>query len=1401
MTVAISPASATQASDLRVSNEFLPENNRPFDLSTPADPAKPSAFVDSFIGALWHENTVMSTLKALTDDHPETDYTKVTAYNPFLALKAQFPAETLDKLKTPISDGVFDEVRSDAQLQAVVQDQLDRQKMTDGAGYLAGSLFAAVLDPTSYIPFLGEGANVARFGKIGLGALNAALSAGASEAILSATQRDRPMSETLMNIGTAGFIGGGLGIFASSMHPKSAMHPDNPNNIFRPENLRQDGEISRDMTGKADELSAEEIKSLSDNYVAAGAAPIRDANPAIARVQPTSGLGKAVAAVTTRVDKVLNSVTLKGQILRSTSGPARWIGVRLFDPAGILMEHNLKGIGNAPSATILKQHYMSEFEQFSAKMQGATRQLAGDVKARVDFKDMMVLTQKHLYSTMDDATVSRFVQKYGADFQKVDQLAQQFAEGAHKYNAMWEERLTKAGLMQDTNLVTQLAGEVKAAREAVKLHRAANGDEATLKTLINDREAKVATLRQEKLKPTPLGRDYGHAQMWNRDAVFQSPSDFKAWLHDVFAFTPDEDWLLSQHHMTAEEFSKLTPEEARPIREDWSGDSYGWRVDNLEHAHKAAKERLKEAKLDLMETMRSLGVARKDEVDITVQEARARRDAIHTQIAANKAHQITLEKEIRAFKEAATAARMAGNDRLHAHGPTDAELNRDQKVASATKAQDKANTSALDALTDPATPKDAAGNPRFLDAGDVVQNLDKQANANNAMFNAEAATRQNGDNISVATARQEGKAKEAQLGIERLAKESEALDAKLAAIDEKLHQVESLHDGVTNARRELKDASVEAKKVRAENEKSARALGRELSAARKATPLNEMIDQVYSTLSDRGTTPQGIMDRLLQESDRTTGRVQKRGLTLSREQRAEAIQRGWLRDDLSNILYAQTDQLASELSLREALGIGKGKQFVTWGDALGWVERDYQDRIEAAGSQKEKAALTAEMKKTMDNLVMTRDRLKGGVHVDDGTSSGWLGWGASKMKQANMIRYGSGFTLSSLTDTSTVALRHGNLATLLMRHGVRAVKIMRAAADEDMTAFKAFIASTEIGMGAHASARRFGTEDALNGHMYGYGFGHGNVRKVTAAIDKKAELLSEIGVKLGGLPLWNTFWKTVAGLDMLDRLHSMTARYGIDPEAKGALKASEIADLATLGIGKEEALRIADFMKAHGVRDADGHFDPHFEKWEGDAGLSAKRDAELAIMRDMNRSINTPDVADTPRLMSTLHGSMLLSFQTFAFTFMNQYAYPLVQRLGLFHEKQAAMSLGILMGSAAMVLIGKDIINGRDPSQRFTAENWPKTTYDIVDRSGLLGWTSPYDDFVLKSTGIGGGSRYARNDAWQSLLGINAGLAGDLTHAVVAVTNGDPNAARKVLAVAPFNTQLRLFNRILEHNP
>lgn len=135
--------------------------------------------------------------------------------------------------------------------------------------------------------------------------------------------------------------------------------------------------------------------------------------------------------------------------------------------------------------------------------------------------------------------------------------------------------------------------------------------------------------------------------------------------------------------------------------------------------------------------------------------------------------------------------------------------------------------------------------------------------------------------------------------------------------------------------------------------------------------------------------------------------------------------------------------------------------------------------------------------------------------------------------------------------------------------------------------------------------------------------------------------------------------------------------------------------------------------------------------------------------------------------------------------------------VALFQDRQAMMSLGVLIGAATMVMVAKDVINGRDPAERFKEENMTKTMYELFDRSGLLGWTSPYADSALKLTGLGGGNRYSRNGWAESLLGINFALFQDVQKTGTALFSDSPDKARKLLTVVPFAMHARLLGRFV----
>ncbi|SFZ81654.1 hypothetical protein SAMN02983003_0617 [Devosia enhydra] len=1420
MTVAYDPLPEDTASNLGFEGAALSELHRAVIRSVPHED-NPHAFGEAVTAAFQRGNILASIWHELTDGDDARKGEEVAGYNPYAALKDQYDTETLGKIKGAISDGDFDGVRSDRQLKAVVDDILYEQDLLgkmegDVVGAFIGDIFGALADPTTYIPLIGVASKAGMVGRAGLLAFNTALQTTVSEGILQSTQRSRTLEESLMNIGIGAAVGGGLGIFAGALHPRSALNPKNPDLVFKRENLRRDGEITTTSHGARDELSGEEIADLINDADAlervhdrmlgasAGAKALDETSVTIARSEPTGPVGRLVR----KAGDLFNSATIKGQVLRAASPVARSVGARIFDPAGIILESNLKFVGNARTATALKSLYSSEFERLANRFETTTRELKmeiGKAVKGISQSDLYLLTQRHLYSTLDDPKVKKLEAKYGEHFAKLDAKAKELSERVHALNDVWTARLQKWGKLQDPMVTADLKAQLVAAREAVKV--ADKTDVKAVEALRAKRDHIAKLYANEARKPVPLGRDYGHAQLWNRDAVVQNEAGTKAFLHKILAARPEQEWLIANHHMGLAEFDALDDAAKQAIREDWAGDGVVWRIEQAEHQVRAALQADKTAKLDLMDTMRNLRIARRDEMDITLSEARKRRDALHARVEANRTKKALWEKDVRAFIEASTAAKMTTADRTartEAGIQTAFERTQMQRATKVEVTQQKLDATIEDLLTDPATPVDASGNPRVLDAGDYVRAEKAAAEAPEKLARADATARQDIDNVRVETARQQGKAREAAVGLRQLEREALELEQIAQQLDEAYRKADALHEGVTKARQNLTLALRSAKETRGITAKTAKAAVRELRAAKRKTPLSEVIDEVYDNIARRGVAPHGIMERALEISDRESGRIKERVLSLTRDQRAEAIQQGWLRDDLSLILRMQYDQLASDLSFDEALGIGKGQRFSSWEDVRKTIEYDYSERIAAAKDQAEKNALNQEQKVTLANIEEARARHKGGNFVDDGTSTGWMNWGMEKFTKLNLLRYNSGFTVSSMTDVAAVALRHGNPAALLAKYGKQAAEIMRQSQADDPTHFKSLIAAVELS-GAHASAARFGVEDVTTGGLRGYGIGIGAAKKITGAVDKGLEIGTEIGHRIGGLGIWNGGWKVIAGLAMMDNLNTLTRRALIPAGQKGELTALEMADLASLGIGRKEATRIAGFLEKHGETLPNGRFDPHLERWEGGDGAEAARDVELALLRDMNRAITTPDVGDTPRLMSKPLARFLLAFQTFTFTFANQVGYPLAQRLTHFQDKRAITALGMLLGSGMAVMVAKDLINGRDPSERFTSEKIGNTVYELVDRTGMLGYMSPYIDSTLKLTsgitGFGGGSRYARNGWAESLLGINFALGSDVQKAGSAVAGmfsdePDPDVMRKVMALMPYKMQANLLGRL-----
>lgn len=1424
-------------STLDLTAQLHEATRRDIQTSTPFDPQN-DHFWDAAGAAFQRENILASAWHELTDGDSSNE-PLVAGYNPYSRLKAMYDKETLDQLAPNISRDDFGLVRTDRQLKAVVDDimyerDLKARMDRNGFGAFLGGAGGVVLDPTSYIPFIGSLEKVGALGKIGLTAFNAALSATASEAVLQATQRDRSADETLMNIAFSGVIGGGLGMFAAGLHPKSPLNPKHPGFVLGDKAIAEDGVILRDLAGNEDVISPAEMKwhraAMASDLGAAAADT--GSVPVIARPEPKGPIGTAVRGAS---DWFFGN-TILGSGLRSTSNTMRWAVSRIADPAGVILEQNLAGKATAPSAEIIKQTLNSEFEDIVQSFRGKTAVIAGDMAKRPDFKDVMLLTQRQLFAQIEPELMQKMVDKYGqTDAQKLIDLSKGFAETGHQFNKVWEERLMKAGLLGNPKVIASHEANLKAAREAVREAVKRQAPAAEIAGLRISRDRIASLLNDEKQKGVPLGRDYGHAQVWNREMLFQNPEGFKAYLHKVLIDHPNEDWLIENHHMTLDEFNSLPEAEKTAIKEDWAGDAQRHTLDGLERQIAALEGQLKTQELDLREGLKWFGAIEDRQERLTLSEARKKRDRIWSQlIVAQELKRQLPDIKTHVDKGADPSLQALAQDLRVGHpirqsgdklggsqiGDTEDVALAEQSTGQITvgpnfhRYPEKLQREILaheqghirfpfvEAFLSLGNKRNLLGemrrasqhlSPRLWELKDPV--LVEYRNSGVELIAEAHALYQTDRAMAEKLMPEATKLFDQELGYMKMgAEELDNAKAKAQKLEAQWVKTNETLTDLKRSKAELRKGLTDRKMDIRQTEKDIDKAQRSLTAEANKTPLNELIDDVYRALSEYNDVPHAILQRILDASDRTTGRVKQRVLNLTREQRLEALQNGWLRDDLLSVLRSQTDQLSSELALREALDMGPGKKFEKWADVLNALDREYQDAIAAAPTQEQKTALSARHNVDRQNLIHVRDRLRGSTHVDDGTNSGVLRWTIGAVQKANLLRYGSGFLLGSMTDLGTMALQNGGLIPLMLRYGKQTIGIMTKAAEEDPTHFQSLISSVEVGMGAHASAPRFGTEDPLHGTMYGYGMGSGLTRKLTAKFDQTMEVANDIGMKIGGLPMWNKFAKTVAGLHLINRMKNELGKWD-------QLSDAARANWANIGIGRTEAENVAAFMSKYAETLPNKTVDPHFEKWAGVMGEKAKRDAQFAFMRHMNLSILTPGIGDTPRITDTLLGRFLFTFQRYAFAALNKHIYPMAQRIGVLKEKQAAMSLGILLMSAMTVLIGKDILNGRDPMDRLEPENLSTTLYDVIDRSGFLGYLSPYADAAIKTVGmvvpnVHGNTRYAANGPLESLLGVNMALGRDVLTALGSAFQDDPNKGAKIARILPLSAQVRVLMRL-----
>ncbi|ENT4289068.1 hypothetical protein ACFDZI_000702 [Salmonella enterica] len=441
----------------------------------------------------------------------------------------------------------------------------------------------------------------------------------------------------------------------------------------------------------------------------------------------------------------------------------------------------------------------------------------------------------------------------------------------------------------------------------------------------------------------------------------------------------------------------------------------------------------------------------------------------------------------------------------------------------------------------------------------------------------------------------------------------------------------------------------------------------------------------------------------------------------------DRLMKDYLESDANYVLQRHIREVSAEVELTCAFG----------NKSLEKQLKDIQDEYDAL--MRERPAEQAKLAKARENdirdITALRDRLAGTYGMPDDPSSFFVRAGAF-LRSANFVTKLGGMTVSAIPDLARGVMVNG------FRNTIRGYSSL-------ITRSPAFKASR-----AEQLKMAVGLETIL----------HTRARTMGDLVDSSARTTA---VEAGMERVTDAFGKlTMMGHfdDMNKSVNGMITSDGI---LSGAFAGRR---LAKLGINDNMAARIRSEFEKHGEVIEGWHIG-NFEKWDDQhvAGVF-----QSAVLKDVNNTVITPGIGDTPLWASTPLGKTIFQFKSFATASYNRATLGGLQEgTGQFYYGTAFQ---IALGALTYAL--KQSANGKEV-------DWSpqKLAIEGIDRSGILGPLMEYNNMAEKATGgmiglgalLGTGtqSRYASRGFIGSALGPTFGLLDTITDVTAGVLNGD----------------------------
>lgn len=463
----------------------------------------------------------------------------------------------------------------------------------------------------------------------------------------------------------------------------------------------------------------------------------------------------------------------------------------------------------------------------------------------------------------------------------------------------------------------------------------------------------------------------------------------------------------------------------------------------------------------------------------------------------------------------------------------------------------------------------------------------------------------------------------------------------------------------------------------------------------------------------------------------------------------------FLESDVNYVMENYIRQVAPEIELTKRFGR------IDMDGQIKAITEDYNRLISEAATPKERAKLEKRREADLRDIRAMRDRLLGTYGAPKDPASFFVRAGRVA-RHVNFLRLLGGMTISSLPDMARPIMQHG-LRSALKPLGKMITDISK------MRIAKADLREMGIGLEYALSSRSKVIAD-LNDPYSRRSF-----------LERGLEWSSQ---KFGNFTLMNQYTDT---MKMWSGLITQSKVLNAANAVAGGKKLSkkEITKLAHIGIDESMLRRIADQYSRHG-EDLDGLLTGHSHMWDDRVVREA---FQSAILKDVRTTVITPGIGDTPLMMSSELGKIVMQFKTFFFATHNRALVSGIQ------SGDASFYYGALLqvGLGSLVYVLKSMMAGREINT--DPANLVK---EGLDWSGMMGWLGEPNNVLENLSGgtygmsamFGGppASRYQSRNGIGALLGPTFDLGGDIKNITAGVLNGefDDREVRSVRKLLPF---------------